>query len=91
MWLALAIMVLAAGVFAGAVVVSGRLDDLTIKREKICSESNQGACVALFDRLAANITPAQRLELACLASGVFADVPAVRQLRADHDCPPLRR
>ena len=47
----------------------GRVEEIhkTLTSEKVCSASNVGpACQALFDRLAASITDAQRTRLACV-------------------------
>jgi hypothetical protein len=37
-----------------------------LRHQKICTESDQEACINLFERLANNITPAQQHRLACL-------------------------
>lgn len=40
-----------------------------IKSEHVCSKTNQGmACQELFNRLVNNVTPAQRLLLACFVA-----------------------
>ena len=76
LWVGLAVMTVSLAIIFGTVALTHRLDQLTIQRERICSESNQQACVSLFDRLARNITPEQRLELACSVAVVLKlDVP----------------
>ncbi len=57
-----------------------------IKSQKICSDSNQKACVDLFQRLSDNITEAQRKELACAVLAEL-DQQAVKQLENGSNCP----
>lgn len=57
----------------------------TIQRERICTETNQLACRALFNRLARNLTNEQRFRLAC---GVLMalDREAVREIKEASGC-----
>jgi len=63
----------------------------TLGSEKVCSQSNQGsACRALFDRLARNLSPAQRKRLGCDVIAVL-DGPGIREIRKASRCPkPIR-
>ncbi len=61
-----------------------------IKKQKICAVDNGKACSALFDRLAANISVAQRKRLACDVLAAL-NPAAVAQLRAASGCPPPLR
>jgi hypothetical protein len=57
-----------------------------LKKEKVCSETNQGeACRDLFDRLANNITDAQRLRLAC----VVLNAQGKAETMAELNCPTI--
>ena len=54
--------------------------DARFRSQKVCTESNQGACQALFERLANNITDAQRRDLACVVFRTAGVKPNI-------DCP----
>jgi hypothetical protein len=73
-------MTVSLAIIFGTIALTHRLDQLTIQREKICSESNQVACRALFDRLSNNITRQQRFELGC-------SVAVVLKLEVPPRCP----
>jgi hypothetical protein len=56
--------------------------------EKVCSLSNQGdACRALFDRLAVNLSEAQRFRLACDVLAPL-DIPDAVRWAREAECPP---
>jgi len=56
-------------------------------REKVCSLSNQGdACRSLFDRLARNLSPAQRKRLGCDVIAVLKG-PGIHEIRKASRCP----
>jgi hypothetical protein len=56
--------------------------------EKVCSLSNQGeACRALFNRLAVNLSEAQRFRLACDVLAPL-DIPDAVRWAREADCPP---
>jgi hypothetical protein len=96
-WTLLAVLTVSAGVFVGGYGlrrldsrVEGlavTIDRRTILNEKVCTENNQEACPALFDRLARNITRRQRIRLACDVSAVFLPDARIARLRREHRCP----
>jgi hypothetical protein len=43
-----------------------------VSSERICTDSNESACRALFERLSRNITTDQRLRLACLVVSLLS-------------------
>jgi hypothetical protein len=87
-WVALAVMTISLALVVGTVALSNRLDSLAIQREKVCAEHNQGqACRDLFTRLANNISPGQRRELACAVFEVFASRAQTERLVRDYRCP----
>ena len=58
-----------------------------VQKEKICSQTNQdGACQALFDRLAHNLSRQQRYRLACDVMAAL-NLPETMQLRKEARCP----
>jgi hypothetical protein len=58
-----------------------------LRSEKVCSLSHQGsACRALFDRLAMNLSEAQRFRLACDVLAPLHIPDAVRWAK-EADCP----
>lgn len=66
---------------------SKALTQTSLKKEKICSDTNQdGACRDLFDRLANNLSPEQRRRLAC---GALSELSGntIDQIRKASHCP----
>ena len=69
-----------------AVRIAEQTQRKVLVRERVCSQTNQGAaCRALFDRLANAATPAQKLRLACEAIHALGEKPP----RTAH-CPKVR-
>jgi hypothetical protein len=56
-----------------------RIDE-RLRAGRVCTQMNQGACQALFERLANNITDAQRRDLACVVFRTAGVKPNI-------DCP----
>ena len=56
----------------------------SLKKEKVCSETNQGqACRDLFDRLSGNISEAQRLKFTCVTLKVQGETETMKRI----NCP----
>lgn len=71
---------------AMAVRIAEQTQRRTLVRERVCSQTNQGAaCRALFDRLANAATPDQKRRLACEAVHALRERPP----KAAH-CPRIR-
>lgn len=64
----------------------------SLKSERVCSRTNQvPACRELFDRLARNITRAQRHRLGCASLEGLLPNDKVEQIRKEANCPKTRR
>lgn len=63
----------------------------SLKAERVCSRTNQvPACRELFDRLAKNITHAQRHRLGCAALEGLLPNDKVAAIRKESNCPTPR-